>query len=248
MRRPTTRLTFRRSIERPRSASRAPCTCSRRLRKRGCRSRRVWVVTQRAVSADGLPDLRRKARLAQAPVWGLGRTIALEHPELWGGLIDVSHDDVRSAAQALAVELERSRDGDDQVALTPQRPLRRRVSSGRSAAVGRSSPTSVPSARATDLPRHRRSGRARAARRAMARRAARDIWCSRAGVRRWMTAPATTIAALERAGATVSIVAADVSKPADVDSAAGPDRGRPGAAARNRSCRRRGRHDPARPR
>jgi NAD(P)-dependent dehydrogenase (short-subunit alcohol dehydrogenase family)/acyl carrier protein len=37
---------------------------------------------------------------AQATLWGLGRSIALEHPELWGGLIDLSaecRDDIGAA-------------------------------------------------------------------------------------------------------------------------------------------------------
>ncbi|MFW5418968.1 SDR family NAD(P)-dependent oxidoreductase [Nocardiopsis sp. CNT-189] len=47
---------------------------------------RLWCVTRGAVSAvrtDPAPDP------AQAAVWGLGRVAALEHPDLWGGLIDL---------------------------------------------------------------------------------------------------------------------------------------------------------------
>ncbi|OLF07338.1 hypothetical protein BLA60_27590 [Actinophytocola xinjiangensis] len=46
----------------------------------------VWCLTAGAVSVhadDPLGDVR------QAQVWGLGRTVALEHPELWGGLVDL---------------------------------------------------------------------------------------------------------------------------------------------------------------
>src|SRR5262249_30187431 len=45
----------------------------------------------------------------QAPLWGLGRTIALEHTSLWGGLIDLSSADRASAredAEALYAELQ----------------------------------------------------------------------------------------------------------------------------------------------
>nr|AJW65408.1 type I modular polyketide synthase [Nocardiopsis sp. CMB-M0232] len=45
---------------------------------------RLWCVTQGAVSAGAVvsaPD--------QAGLWGLGRVIALEHPDRWGGLIDL---------------------------------------------------------------------------------------------------------------------------------------------------------------
>jgi acyl transferase domain-containing protein/pimeloyl-ACP methyl ester carboxylesterase len=36
----------------------------------------IWFVT-------------RGAEMLQAPIWGFGRVLALEHPELWGGLIDL---------------------------------------------------------------------------------------------------------------------------------------------------------------
>src|SRR6185436_10744441 len=41
---------------------------------------RLWVVTQGAVAVAA----DEGAALAQAPLWGLARTAALEHPELWG--------------------------------------------------------------------------------------------------------------------------------------------------------------------
>ncbi|MGW1998401.1 type I polyketide synthase [Embleya sp. NPDC001921] len=47
---------------------------------------RLWSLTQGAVST-GPSDLLR--HVEQAQVWGLGRTVALEHPSLWGGLIDL---------------------------------------------------------------------------------------------------------------------------------------------------------------
>ncbi|WP_282793955.1 type I polyketide synthase [Streptomyces sp. CC224B] len=47
---------------------------------------RLWAVTQGAVTT-GRSD--RPAGAAQALLWGLGRVAALEHPDLWGGLIDL---------------------------------------------------------------------------------------------------------------------------------------------------------------
>ncbi|MEU4230028.1 SDR family NAD(P)-dependent oxidoreductase [Nonomuraea sp. NPDC026600] len=49
----------------------------------------LWSLTSGAVSA-GPDDTVRSP--AQAAVWGLGRVAALEHPELWGGLIDLPED------------------------------------------------------------------------------------------------------------------------------------------------------------
>ncbi len=53
----------------------------------------------------------------QAPLWGLGRSIALEHPELWGGLIDLdpAEADPDAAARAVAATVLEP-DGEDQVA------------------------------------------------------------------------------------------------------------------------------------
>jgi acyl transferase domain-containing protein/acyl carrier protein len=50
---------------------------------------RLWLVTRGAVPAG-----RQSAPLsiAQAPLWGLGKVIALEHPEVWGGLLDLDPD------------------------------------------------------------------------------------------------------------------------------------------------------------
>ncbi|WP_455681710.1 type I polyketide synthase [Streptomyces tsukubensis] len=59
----------------------------------------AWHATSGAVSVGG-SDIPR--RPAQSQVWGLGRVVALEQPELWGGLIDVpEHPDARSVAQLM---------------------------------------------------------------------------------------------------------------------------------------------------
>jgi phthiocerol/phenolphthiocerol synthesis type-I polyketide synthase D len=82
---------------------------------RTARSPRLWLVTRgaHAIGADAAP-----VAFAQAPLWGLGKTCAMEHPEIWGGLIDLDPDPgmgaaaaARSLAQALAAT-----DGEDQVA------------------------------------------------------------------------------------------------------------------------------------
>jgi NAD(P)-dependent dehydrogenase (short-subunit alcohol dehydrogenase family)/acyl carrier protein len=52
----------------------------------------------------------------QAPLWGMGRVIRLEHPDLWGGLIDLAPDVAPEAqAEALLAELLDS-EGEDQIA------------------------------------------------------------------------------------------------------------------------------------
>ncbi|MFF7638649.1 type I polyketide synthase, partial [Kitasatospora sp. NPDC008050] len=46
----------------------------------------LWCMTRGAVS---IAVAERLANPAQAQLWGLGRVAALEHPERWGGLIDL---------------------------------------------------------------------------------------------------------------------------------------------------------------
>lgn len=62
-------------------------------------SARLWLATRGAqpvVPSDTL------AGLAQATAWGFGRTCAMEHPELWGGVIDLDPaDDAEGAARRL---------------------------------------------------------------------------------------------------------------------------------------------------
>ncbi len=58
---------------------------------------RLWMVTSAAQ-----PVVPRKSglNLVQAPLWGLGRTVALEHPDCWGGLLDL--DPVAPVSQSCA--------------------------------------------------------------------------------------------------------------------------------------------------
>lgn len=54
--------------------------------------------------------------ISQASLWGLGRVIALEHPEIWGGLIELDHAaNMATNANYLMTEIT-SPDGEDQVA------------------------------------------------------------------------------------------------------------------------------------
>ncbi len=74
----------------------------------------LWLVTGGAQPAGGLPAAQ--LAVAQTPLWGLGRVIALEQPNRWGGLIDLdaTAGPAEQAAQLLA-EISRP-DGEDQIA------------------------------------------------------------------------------------------------------------------------------------
>jgi natural product biosynthesis luciferase-like monooxygenase protein len=75
---------------------------------------RLWLVTRggQALSTEPTP-----LAVAQAPLWGFGRALALEHPDLWGGLVDLDPGAGSSedAARLLASEL-LDPDGEDQLA------------------------------------------------------------------------------------------------------------------------------------
>ncbi|MGW7359249.1 type I polyketide synthase, partial [Streptomyces sp. NPDC054802] len=75
----------------------------------------LWCVTRGAVAVSAGEPV---PGLAQAAVWGLGRVAALEHPQRWGGLIDLPAEptDAASAADRLASFLA-APDGEDQVAI-----------------------------------------------------------------------------------------------------------------------------------
>ena len=71
----------------------------------------IWMVTSGAVAAT---TTERPAGATQSPLWGFGRVLGLEHPELMGALIDVDGDAANDADRVLAEVLEG--DGEDQIA------------------------------------------------------------------------------------------------------------------------------------
>src|SRR5215469_5105966 len=74
---------------------------------------RLWMVTRNAVAA-GTGDY--EIDVAQAPVWGLGRTIAYEQPDVQCTLVDVDSGSESETAHMLASELTAGR-REDEVAL-----------------------------------------------------------------------------------------------------------------------------------
>ncbi len=73
----------------------------------------LWLVTRGAqpVGAAAVP-----LEIGQTPLWGLGRVIALEHPNLWGGLVDLdAHSSAMENATRLVAEICQP-DGEDQIA------------------------------------------------------------------------------------------------------------------------------------
>ena len=56
-----------------------------------------------------------RANPAHAVLWGLGRTLALEHPEIWGGIIDVDESVPAELAARWVLAEAHDGDGEDQV-------------------------------------------------------------------------------------------------------------------------------------
>jgi acyl transferase domain-containing protein/surfactin synthase thioesterase subunit/acyl carrier protein len=55
--------------------------------------RRLWFVTANTQKTEGQSQ---HVDPVQAPLWGLGRTIAIEYPAIWGGLIDLQMKEGRT--------------------------------------------------------------------------------------------------------------------------------------------------------
>jgi len=73
---------------------------------------RLWIATR---GVQRVRDGDRVQQPAQAPLWALGRSMALEMPAAWGGLIDIDRDGTAAqGAEALMHEL--AHPGEDQVA------------------------------------------------------------------------------------------------------------------------------------
>ncbi|MFC9249522.1 SDR family NAD(P)-dependent oxidoreductase, partial [Streptomyces sp. NPDC057136] len=59
---------------------------------------RLWLATRGAVSVGGAD---RMDNPEQAQLWGLGRVVGFEHPERWGGLVDVPESVAERAVSRL---------------------------------------------------------------------------------------------------------------------------------------------------
>ena len=84
------------------------------LKKNREKRPRLWLVSQGGQSVKG-----HEARVSvdQGAMWGAARVIGEEHPDLWGGLVDLDPSAPPLAGVSLLVRHILSRDGEDQVAL-----------------------------------------------------------------------------------------------------------------------------------
>jgi NAD(P)-dependent dehydrogenase (short-subunit alcohol dehydrogenase family) len=79
----------------------------------------LWVITRGAQSAD--PQGGELLSIDHAATWGTCRVIAEEHPDLWGGLVDLDPKAIGAGDAPLVVLHILARDGEDQVAIRGSR-------------------------------------------------------------------------------------------------------------------------------
>ncbi|MFJ8166810.1 SDR family NAD(P)-dependent oxidoreductase, partial [Streptomyces sp. NPDC096136] len=84
----------------------------------------LWCATRGAVST-GRSDTLTSPH--QAMVWGLGRSAALDHPDRWGGLLDLPATLDERAARRLVSVLAEGTGGEDQIAIRPSGLFVRRL-------------------------------------------------------------------------------------------------------------------------
>jgi amino acid adenylation domain-containing protein len=74
---------------------------------------RLWLITR---GAQPVGEQKRTVAVAQAPLWGLGRAVPLEHPDLWGGVIDLDPTTPIDVCAEQLWETVVQVDGQDQIA------------------------------------------------------------------------------------------------------------------------------------
>ncbi len=84
----------------------------------------LWVLTQGAVGASAGEVASHPL---QAQIWGFGRVVGLEHPNRWGGLIDLPVAWDARASDRLGAVLTQNGTNEDQVAIRPSGVLARRL-------------------------------------------------------------------------------------------------------------------------
>ncbi|MGV9315479.1 type I polyketide synthase, partial [Streptomyces sp. NPDC003691] len=105
----------------PRGATLATAAAVRALGDAGIGAP-LWIATAGAVSTGRSDRVRAADRTA---VWGLGRVVGLEHPDRWGGLVDLPERADDRAVARLAAALGTT--DEDQLAVRPSGILLRRL-------------------------------------------------------------------------------------------------------------------------
>ncbi|AOX01783.1 short-chain dehydrogenase [Moorena producens PAL-8-15-08-1] len=75
-------------------------------------SARLWLITRGAQPVASQSD---SVAVAQAPIWGLGKVAALEHPQLWGGMVDLDPSAPQGEVEMLLAQIQNTQ-GEDHLA------------------------------------------------------------------------------------------------------------------------------------
>ena len=172
-------------------------------------SARIWVATRGAVDIAG--GASESTSLSASPLWGFARTAALEAPETWGGIVDLAPGEAAELSAHRLVDEILSNGVEDQLALrTGVRLVPRLVT-----VPAVPSPAPALDANGTYLVTGGLGALgARAARWLVDRGARHLVLTSRSGMS--ASAAETIVRELEERGATVTVVAADISRQAEV--------------------------------
>ncbi|WP_424102172.1 type I polyketide synthase [Moorena producens] len=78
----------------------------------------LWLVTR---GAQSVLSQTEEVSVAASPLWGMGRVISLEHPQLWGGLVDLDPQTPESETETLLQLLADNNQLEDHLALRGKR-------------------------------------------------------------------------------------------------------------------------------
>ena len=172
----------------------------------GGSSARIWFVTRGTQSIGPEPTA---IEMAAAPLWAFGRVLAREHPDMWGGAIDLDPQAADADDAVLWDELRRGKE--DQVAIRGGRRFVARL-------VSRPEPSPANSFRprpdATYLITGGLGGLGLRLAGWLVDNGARHL--TLVGRRPPSAGAAEVLARLEQTGARVTVVSADISRPEDV--------------------------------
>ena len=173
----------------------------------GARAVRVWLATRNAVDTGTASG---RIALEAAPWWGFARTMALEAPDAWGGIVDLpSRREAGPDAQRLAAEISGTGDDDQVVYRDGNRLVPRLIEREKRAAAA----LRLDSAGAYIVTGGLGALGRQSARWLIARGARHIVLASRTGGAN----AGDAVRELEALGATVTVIAADVSKRTDVE-------------------------------
>jgi acyl transferase domain-containing protein/acyl carrier protein len=85
---------------------------------------KIWFFTREATAINDNPSI---SGLSQSPLWGLAKVVALEFPELWGGLIDLPSTTAADEVMEAVLQEVLQPSGEDFIAIRNQSLHRARI-------------------------------------------------------------------------------------------------------------------------